>query len=61
MSMTFDELQTGKKFKLNSKIVYKKLSYNQAKVVIDMSGTAITDGAIVTSFYKSKMQITEVR
>lgn len=60
-NLTFDGVSIGKRFKMTSNIIYKKISTKEAQVVVNALGNEIKDGAITTSFYKSKMIVNIVK
>ena len=59
-TMTFNEIPSGRKFKVPTGITYQKISTQQAKPVKQVDGVAISNGLITTAFYNSKLQMTVV-
>lgn len=59
-TMTFNEIPSGRKFRVPTGIVYQKISTRQAKPVQQVDGTVIKNGLVTTSFYNSKLQMTVI-
>ena len=56
-TFTFNEIQTGRKFKTTANITYQKVSTKEAKPILDASNEAIQNGRVSTLFYNSKFQL----
>jgi hypothetical protein len=58
--MKFNEIPSGRKFKVPSGVTYQKIDSQKAKAVQKVDGTVVANGLITTSFYNSKMMMTIV-
>lgn len=57
---TFDQIQTGKKFKVPSGVTYQKISTTVSKPIKKADGTLVDNGRVTTLFYNSTIKIVEV-
>jgi hypothetical protein len=56
-TVTFDEIQIGKKFKTQPGITYQKIDRKQAKPILTVTNEAIANGRITNVFFNTKIPL----
>ena len=60
-TVMFNDIPSGRKFKVPTGITYQKIDSKTAKPVQKIDGTAVANGLTTTVFYNSKMKMTIVK